>query len=69
MRFNQILGEREITAYRLAKDAGLNERIVGHWKAGERYPSYENLLKLAEHLDVSLDYLAGRTDNPKGGID
>jgi len=31
---------------------------------GERRPTYDMLIKLADYFDVSLDYLVGRTDNP-----
>ena len=65
-RFSQLLEERGLTAYGLAKASGLNERIVGHWKAGERYPSTENLVKLANFFGVSTDYLLGQSDDPHG---
>lgn len=35
------------------------------YENGERYPSYEALLALADFFGVSLDYLVGRTDNPE----
>lgn len=31
-------------------------------------PSATALIKIADAYDVSLDYLVGRTDNPKGGF-
>lgn len=63
-RFCELLEQRNMTAYALAKDSGINERIVGHWKAGERYPSMDNLVKLADYFNVSIDYLVGRSDDP-----
>ncbi|KTD31831.1 helix-turn-helix domain-containing protein [Legionella israelensis] len=35
---------------------------------GSRKPSFKNLRQLAEALDVTTDYLLGRTDNPSGNI-
>ena len=35
------------------------------YEYGEREPVYQKLLALADFYDVSLDYLVGRTDNPK----
>jgi len=35
------------------------------YESGERTPTYEALLALADYFNVSLDYLAGRTDNPE----
>jgi transcriptional regulator with XRE-family HTH domain len=46
----------------LAKRAGLHESHVSHFEHGDRLPSYQNLLKLADTLKVSVDYLMGRTD-------
>ncbi len=41
--------------------------IMGYYRYehGEREPSSSVLIKLAELFDVSIDYLVGRTDNPK----
>ena len=39
--------------------------IVSRWESGAKFPSRENLVKLAELYGVSTDYLLGRTDSPK----
>lgn len=43
----------------------MSQRSVAAWESGERTPSYPVLLELADKLDVSVDYLVGRTDVPK----
>ena len=63
--FNEIMEERELTNYRLSKETGIAEGMVGFWRRGERIPSAESLIKLADHFDLSIDFLLGRTDNPK----
>lgn len=35
------------------------------YESGERYPTFEALIALADYFNVSIDYLVGRTDNPK----
>ena len=35
------------------------------YEKGERMPTYEVLLQIANYFDVSVDYLMCRTDNPK----
>ena len=35
------------------------------YENGSAQPSLENLVKLADYFDVSLDYLLGREDNEK----
>lgn len=33
---------------------------IGNWERGVRSPSYQEVRKLAEYFDVSMDYLCGR---------
>lgn len=40
----------------------VSQRSVASWEAGERSPSLLTLCELADKLDVSVDYLLGRTD-------
>lgn len=63
--FIYILQSRNITAYKLSKDTGITQGMISYWKNGERMPSAENLIILADYLDCSVDYLLGRTDNPE----
>lgn len=63
--FVQVLQARNITAYKLSKDTGITQGMISYWKNGERMPSAENLITLADYLDCSIDYLLGRTDNPE----
>ena len=62
--FVNLLHERKITTYRLAKDTGISNGLITGWTQGGKIPSGENLIKLADYFDVSVDYLLGRTDNP-----
>ncbi|MDR1570307.1 MAG: helix-turn-helix domain-containing protein [Oscillospiraceae bacterium] len=48
-----------------AADAlGLSFNRVNNWFRGIAVPSLDVAIELADILDVSLDYLTGRTDNP-----
>lgn len=42
---------------------GLPHRTVAYIADGEKI-SYQIILKIADYLDCSIDYLLGRTDNP-----
>ncbi len=64
LRINELLKANGITAYRLAQDTNTGERLIGYWKKGEKSPSMENLIKLADYFNVSIDYLVGRDDVP-----
>lgn len=48
----------------IAKSVGLSLRSYQRYEYGERNPTSDILIKLADYFDVSLDYLVGRTDNP-----
>lgn len=54
-----LLKERKITQTQLAKETGLNRETVNQFVLG-RMPKTETLLKIADYLNVSTDYLLGR---------
>jgi len=49
----------------MAKYLGITESAYQKYELGISEPKIENLIKLADCFDVSIDYLTGRTDNPK----
>ena len=51
----------------LAKKTGLQPAAVSHFETGQRSPSFDNLRRLADALEVSVDYLLGRIDEEKYG--
>lgn len=48
----------------VAKELKIASSTVTSWKSGS-IPNGETLIKLADYLDVSVDYLLGRTEEPK----
>jgi transcriptional regulator with XRE-family HTH domain len=46
----------------LAKEAGVSREIVGRYERNEVSPSVDVAKKIADALEVSLDYLAGGSD-------
>jgi transcriptional regulator with XRE-family HTH domain len=57
---------RELNQAELARRAGLQASAVSHFETGARKPSFDNLKRLADALDVTTDYLLGRVDDPGG---
>ena len=55
---------RNITAEILAKTIGITVESLGHIECGARKPSLQTLYNMALTLDVSMDYLVGRTLSP-----
>ena len=60
--FVKILQKNDITAYRIAKDTGISQGLMGEYKKGIKLPTIQNLVKIADYLNCSVDYLLGRTD-------
>lgn len=59
--FVQLLQEKEITAYKVAKNTGVSQGLMNEYKNGKRIPTTENLIKIADYLECSIDFLLGRT--------
>ncbi len=59
---NHLLSKRRISALALAKAIRVPKSIVYEWKNGQREPSMDNLLKVADYFGVSLEYLTGRPE-------
>jgi transcriptional regulator with XRE-family HTH domain len=51
---------RGLTQGELGLRAGMGSASVSHFETGQRVPSLESLVKLADALEVSLDALTGR---------
>lgn len=61
-RFREILQKKVISGYRIAKETGISQGLMAAYIRGERLPTINNLVKIADFLDCSVDYLLGRTD-------
>ncbi|MCI9432269.1 MAG: helix-turn-helix transcriptional regulator [Oscillospiraceae bacterium] len=53
---------KEKTQAQIAAAIGLQPRHYQRFELGENLPSYANLITLADHFQVTLDYLMCRTD-------
>ena len=67
--FAQILQsvrlQKGLTQTQLAEKLTVKTKAYGHWETGLRSPDIDDLFELAEALDVSVDFLMGRTDDPR----
>jgi transcriptional regulator with XRE-family HTH domain len=50
----------------LAKRSGLQASAISHFETGTRKPSFDNLRRLADALDVTTDFLLGRVKDLDG---
>ena len=65
MRLKELRVKRKISQLKLAMDLGMNQNSISHYENETRQADYDTLIKLADYFGVSIDYLLGRTDNPK----
>lgn len=55
--FEQLLQKYDLTAYKVAKEAGVTQTALSNWKAGKSTPTTKTLQKIADFFGVSIDYL------------
>ena len=66
MRLREIRKSRGISQLRLAMDLNMNQNTISRYETGEREPGISDLIKIADYFGVSIDYLVGRGNEPKG---
>jgi len=64
-RLREARERRKLTQGELAEKSGLQASAISHFETGTRKPSFDNLRRLADALDVTTDYLLGRVDHPE----
>ena len=60
LRLRESRLRRRLDQSELARLAGIAVTSISHFESGRRSPSVGNLVKLADVLRVSVDYLLGR---------
>lgn len=55
--FEQLLQKYGLTAYKVAKEAGVTQTALSNWKTGKSTPTTKTLQKIADYFSVSIDYL------------
>lgn len=59
-----IREKRNINQVKIAVDLKISQESISKYETGKAFPSKDILIKLADYLNCSIDYLFGRTDNP-----
>lgn len=59
-RFRQVLLEKNISQEKLKRELNISSSVLYKWLIGKNQPSASSLIRLAEFLDCSIDYLIGR---------
>ena len=64
MRLKEIRKSKGISQIKLAMYLNTSQNTISRYETGEREPGINELIKIADYFNVSVDYLLGRTDNP-----
>ncbi|MBU5333597.1 helix-turn-helix transcriptional regulator [Anaerocolumna aminovalerica] len=64
-RLKDLRLSKNMTLEQLGKEIDSTKATIGNFENGNRKPSLDMLIKLADFFNVSIDYLVGRSDNPE----
>ena len=59
-RLKELRLKKVLTQTELGKKLGVKQSTFTNWENGKREPNFETLIKLADLLEVSVDFLLGR---------
>ena len=65
MRLKELRKKKGISQLRLATELNTTQNTISRYETGEREPGIGELIKIADFFNVSVDYLIGRTENPR----
>lgn len=68
-RLKALLKDKDMTQRDLAKALGRTEATVSLYASDDREPDVETLQRMAGIFGVTVDYLIGRSNDPKGYIE
>ena len=63
-RLVKIRGLRDLTQTELASRAGMMPAAISQFESGTRVPAFDSLVKMADALNITVDYLIGRNHKP-----
>ena len=64
-RLRDLRQSHNLTQDEFSKQSNIGRSVIGMYETGRRKPSFETLETIADFFNVTIDYLTGKTDNPK----
>ena len=61
-RLKELRKQAHLTQVELSKRLGVGQSSYADWERGKKKPTQENLVKLSQVLNVTIDYLVGNSD-------
>ena len=66
-RLTDLREDADLKQETVAKLLGTSQTQYSRWERGEREIPFHHVIKLAIHYKCSIDYIAGLTNNKRGG--
>lgn len=66
--FNDLIIQKGLSLYKVAKDTKLNAQLFYDWKKGRSKPKIDKLQIIADYLGVSVAYLQGRENEQEESV-
>ena len=68
-RLKDLRKQAELTQVDVAEKLGISQPAYASWERGVKKPIQENLVKIAQILNVSVDYLVGNSEEKTDELD
>ena len=68
-RLKELRKQAHLTQVELASKLGIVQSSYADWERGKKKPTQENLIKIAQILNVSVDYLVGNSEEKNDELD
>ncbi|MFB5155073.1 helix-turn-helix transcriptional regulator [Streptococcus salivarius] len=68
-RLKELRKQAHLTQVELAGKLGIVQSSYADWERGKKKPTQDNLVKIAQVLNVSIDYLVGNSEENSDELD
>ena len=68
-RLKKLRKKAKLTQVDIARKLGISQQAYASWERGIKKPTQENLVKIAQILNVSVDYLLGNSEEKVDELD
>ena len=68
-RLKNLRKQAHLTQVDVAEKLGISQQAYASWERGVKKPTQENLVKIAQILNVSIDYLVGNSEEKSDELD
>ena len=67
-RIKEYAKSQKVSVGQMLEECELNKNVLSTMLSRGSMPKADNIARIADYLDCSVDYLLGRTDNPKAHL-